>query len=255
MDTRTLKPATPARRPVPSLENGDHLSAREFLRRYEAMPEVKKAELIQGIVHMASPVRLDLHGKPDALIQGWLCVYAASHPEATHATNVTVRLDSDDVAQPDAVLFLDAAQGGKAAVDESGYLSGAPELVVEIAASSVSRDAREKLVSYRRAGVAEYLLWRVLDEERSAERSADLGRKRVSCAAAFSPVSPSRSPPLSRVISRPCWAWVPEGERGRARQRPGSSESNALNPPRFGPAPRSSPVPPSGPACPVGRRR
>ena len=165
MDTRTLKPATPARRPVPSLENGDHLSAREFLRRYEAMPEVKKAELIQGIVHMASPVRLDLHGKPDALIQGWLCVYAASHPEATHATNVTVRLDSDDVAQPDAVLFLNAAHGGKAAVDESGYLSGAPELVVEIAASSVSRDAREKLVSYRRAGVAEYLLWRVLDEE------------------------------------------------------------------------------------------
>jgi Uma2 family endonuclease len=165
MDTRTLKPATPAWRPVPSLENGDHLSAREFLRRYEAMPEVKKAELIQGIVHMASPVRLDLHGKPDALIQGWLCVYAASHPEATHATNVTVRLDSDDVAQPDAVLFLDAVHGGKAAVDESGYLSGAPELVVEIAASSVSRDAREKLVSYRRAGVAEYLLWRVLDEE------------------------------------------------------------------------------------------
>ncbi len=165
MDTRTPKPAIPARRPVPSLENGDHLSAREFLRRYEAMPEVKKAELIQGIVHMASPVRLDLHGKPDALIQGWLCVYAASHPEATHATNVTVRLDSDDVAQPDAVLFLDAAHGGKAAVDESGYLSGAPELVVEIAASSVSRDAREKLVSYRRAGVAEYLLWRVLDEE------------------------------------------------------------------------------------------
>lgn len=66
MDTRTPKPATPARRPVPSLENGDHLSAREFLRLYEAMPEVKKAELIQGIVHMASPVRLDLHGKPDA---------------------------------------------------------------------------------------------------------------------------------------------------------------------------------------------
>ncbi|MBL9157001.1 MAG: Uma2 family endonuclease [Verrucomicrobiales bacterium] len=165
MDTRTLDPANPARRIIPPLENGDHLSAREFLRRYEAMPEVKKAELIQGIVHMASPVRLDLHGKPDALIQGWLCVYAASHPEATHATNVTVRLDSDDVAQPDAVLFLDADHGGKTVVDESGYLSGAPELVVEIAASSVSRDAREKLVSYRRAGVAEYLLWRVLDEE------------------------------------------------------------------------------------------
>jgi len=165
MKTRTLEPANPTRRIVPPLENGDHLVAGEFLRRYEAMPEVKKAELIQGIVHMASPVRLDLHGKPDNLIQGWLCLYAASHPEATAATNVTVRLDSDDVVQPDAVLFLDAAHGGRTGVDASGYLCGAPELVVEIASSSVSRDAREKLVSYRRAGVAEYLLWRVLDGE------------------------------------------------------------------------------------------
>lgn len=165
MDTRTLDPANPTRRIIPPLENGDHLGAREFLRRYEAMPGIKKAELIQGIVHMASPVRTDLHGKPDALIQGWLCLYAAFHPETTHATNVTVRLDSDDVAQPDAVLFLDASQGGKAGIDGDGYLSGAPELIVEIAASSVSRDAREKLVSYRRAGVAEYLLWRVLDGE------------------------------------------------------------------------------------------
>lgn len=165
METSVKEASNPARRHIPALENGDHLSAREFLRRYEAMPELKKAELIQGIVHMASPVRLDLHGKPDNLIQGWLCLYAALHPEVTAATNVTVRLDSDDVAQPDAVLFLDAAHGGKAAVDENGYLSGAPELIVEIAASSVSRDAREKLVSYRRAGVAEYLLWRVLDGE------------------------------------------------------------------------------------------
>jgi len=165
METRTLAPSNPTRPAVPPLENGDHLSAREFLRRYEAMPELKKAELIQGTVHMASPVRLDLHGKPDALIQGWLCLYAASHPETTHATNATVRLDSDDVAQPDAVLFLDPAHGGRTGIDGSGYLCGAPELVVEIAASSVSRDAREKLVSYRRAGVAEYLLWRVLDGE------------------------------------------------------------------------------------------
>jgi len=148
---------------VAPLENGDHLGAAEFLRRFEAMPEVKKAELIQGIVHMASPVRLDLHAKPDALIQTWLGTYAAYRPEAIHATNATVRLGSVDVPQPDAVLFFDAADGGKATVDEQGYLAGPPELVVEVAASSVSRDAQEKLASYRRGGVAEYLLWRVLD--------------------------------------------------------------------------------------------
>src|SRR5436190_19220762 len=54
------------------LENGAHLSASEFLRRYEAMPEVKKAELINGIVYMGSPVRYDQHGKPDNLLQTWL---------------------------------------------------------------------------------------------------------------------------------------------------------------------------------------
>ncbi len=147
------------------LENGDHLDAAEFLRRFEAMPEVKKAELVQGIVHMASPVRLDLHAEPDNLIQMWLGTYAAFRPEARCATNATVRLGPEDVPQPDAVLFLDAVHGGKASPDAQGYLAGPPELVVEIAASSVSRDVREKLASYRRAGVREYLLWRVMDGE------------------------------------------------------------------------------------------
>jgi Uma2 family endonuclease len=146
------------------LENGDHLGAREFLRRFEAMPEVKKAELVQGIVFMASPVRLDFHGVPDNLIQTWLGTYAAYRPHLQCATNLTVRLGPDDVMQPDAVLILDPAHGGKTSIDGSGYLAGPPELVVEVAASSVSRDAREKLVSYRRAGVREYLLWRVIDE-------------------------------------------------------------------------------------------
>lgn len=149
---------------LPPLENGDHLGATEFLRRFEAMHEVKKAELVQGIVFMASPVRLDFHATPDGLIQTWLGTYSAYRAGTTHATNLTVRLGPDDVMQPDAVLILDPAHGGKTSIDGSGYLAGPPELVVEVAASSVSRDAREKLVSYRRAGVREYLLWRVIDE-------------------------------------------------------------------------------------------
>ncbi len=148
---------------IPPLENGDHLGASEFLRRYEAMPEVKKAELIQNIVHMASPVRTDLHAEPDGIIQGWLSFYAAHRPGIRHATNPTVRLGPDDVPQPDAVLFRDPASGGHVSIDSNGYICGPPELVVEIASSSVSRDARQKFVSYRRAGVTEYLLWRVQD--------------------------------------------------------------------------------------------
>lgn len=163
METPVLENSQAKAAVLPPLENGDHLSASEFLRRYEGMPELKKAELIQGIAYMASPTRTDLHGEPDGLIQMWLGTYAASRLEVRHATNATLRLGPDDVPQPDAMLFRSSDHGGRATLDEKGYLCGPPELVVEIAASSVSRDAREKLVSYRRAGVPEYLLWRVED--------------------------------------------------------------------------------------------
>ncbi|MBI5383127.1 MAG: Uma2 family endonuclease [Verrucomicrobia bacterium] len=150
-------------RGVALLENGAHLGAHEFLRRYEAMPEVKKAELINGVVYMGSPVRADQHGEPDNLIQGWLCNYCIGTPGVRAATNSTTRLGPDDVPQPDGVLRILPERGGQARLDAKGYLLGAPELVVEVAASSASLDVREKLASYRRAGVREYLVWRTED--------------------------------------------------------------------------------------------
>jgi Uma2 family endonuclease len=145
------------------LENGAHLSAHEVLRRFEAMPEVKKAELINGVVYMGSPVRLDRHGEPDNLIQGWLCIYCLATPGVKAATNSTTRLGPDDVPQPDGLLRILPECGGQTRLDAKGYLLGAPELAVEVAASSGSLDVREKLASYRRAGVREYLVWRTED--------------------------------------------------------------------------------------------
>src|SRR5438093_5845200 len=153
-----------ARRRLPPLQSGDHLSAREFLRRYEAMPEVKKAELIDGIAYMGSRVRVDQQGEPDALIQTWLGTYNVASPAVKHATNSTTRLGPDDVPQPDGLLRIAAEYGGQARVDAKGYLDGAPELVVEVAASTVSLDVREKLATYRRSGVREYIVWRTEDE-------------------------------------------------------------------------------------------
>ena len=149
---------------TPPLQNGDHLGAQEFLRRYEAMPEVKKAELINGVVYMGSPIRIEQHGEPDGLIQVWLGTYGLATPGVKHATNSTTRLGPDDVPQPDGLLRLEPEVGGQARVDANGYLGGAPELVVEVAASSVSFDVREKLASYRRSGVREYVVWRTEDE-------------------------------------------------------------------------------------------
>ncbi len=148
----------------PPLQNGDHLTAPEFLRRYEAMPEVKKAELIEGIVYMGSPVRYASHGRPDALVHGWLAAYEAATPGVEFVANTTTQLDSENVPQPDALLRVAEECGGQSRIDEHDYLIGPPELVIEIAASSVSIDTREKLRAYRRNGVREYLLW--LTEQR-----------------------------------------------------------------------------------------
>src|SRR2546425_9070655 len=108
MPVAVQSPATPKGRPAEStiqpLESGDRLTSREFLRRYEAMPQVKKAELIEGIVYMGSPVRLTQHAKPDNLIQTWLGYYAGRTPGTECATNATDPLDVDNVPQPDALL-------------------------------------------------------------------------------------------------------------------------------------------------------
>ncbi|MFM6311242.1 MAG: Uma2 family endonuclease, partial [Dolichospermum sp.] len=65
---------------IPPLENGDKLTRHEFERRYHAMPNLKKAELIEGVVYVASPVRAKQHGKPHARIMGWLIAYEAATP-------------------------------------------------------------------------------------------------------------------------------------------------------------------------------
>jgi Uma2 family endonuclease len=149
---------------VEPLESGDHLDALEFLRRYEAMPDVKKAELIEGTVYMASPVRV-AHAAPDSRIQTWLGAYAARTPGTQVAGNATVRLGPKNVPQPDALLRILPEYGGRLRLDEADYLLGAPELIVEIAASTAAIDLHDKLRAYRRAGVREYLVWRTRDRQ------------------------------------------------------------------------------------------
>jgi Uma2 family endonuclease len=74
----------------------------------------------------------------------------------------TVRLDWDNEPQPDIVLFK---LGGNAKIDEDGYISGAPELVVEISASTTSYDLHDKKRAYQRNGIKEYIVWRTFDRE------------------------------------------------------------------------------------------
>jgi Uma2 family endonuclease len=162
-----VKPVDPreAHASIPPLQNGDRLSRVEFERRYDAMPGLKKAELIEGEVYMGSPVRQRQHGLPHGQIITWLGTYTAATPGLEFGDDSSLRLDLDNMPQPDAFLMINHERGGKARVSDDDYVEGAPELVAEIAASSVSYDLGKKLHVYRRNGVREYLVWRVQDRE------------------------------------------------------------------------------------------
>ncbi|MBM3493898.1 MAG: Uma2 family endonuclease [Armatimonadetes bacterium] len=148
---------------APPLNNGDRLSRAEFLRRYEGHPEIATAELIEGSVYVASPVRFLDHGAPHAALGWWAQSYVAATLGVTCAVGTTVRLDNENVPQPDVLLRIEPARGGNSRVLHDGYLEGPPELVVEVAASTVSYDMHQKLRVYQRSGVREYVVAQVYD--------------------------------------------------------------------------------------------
>ena len=149
---------------IPLLQAGDHLDADEFERRYDAMPEEKKAELIEGIVYMSSPVSHDQHGRPHFDMAGLLAYYAWRTPGVEGGDNSTLRLDTRNRPQADMLVMIDPARGGQAERTD-GYIVGGPELLAEVSASSVSMDLNTKLEVYRRAKVREYVVWRIEDDE------------------------------------------------------------------------------------------
>ena len=149
---------------IPLLENGDRLTRKEFERRYHAMPRLKKAELIEGIVFMPSLLHFERHAEPHARIMGWLGIYWAATPGVELADNATLRLDADNEFQPDALLRLPERAGGTSRISRDDYLEGAPELIVEVASTSASHDLHDKRKVYRRNGIREYLVWLVREK-------------------------------------------------------------------------------------------
>jgi hypothetical protein len=147
---------------IPPLEDGQRLSREEFERRYDAMPGLKKAELIEGVVHVPPVCPGGLGQRRFALIT-WLGRYRASVPGVRGGAGCTIRLDLDNEPQPDACLLIDPKRGGQAHIDPDDYLSGAPELIAELSRSSIHRDLGNRMTAYQRNGVREYVVWRVED--------------------------------------------------------------------------------------------
>lgn len=168
MTTAKSRPAMPTRKRVstpnriPPLQNGDSLTRDEFERRYEAMPHVKKAELIEGVVYMGSPVSIR-HSEPHALLVAWLVNYKANTSGVSVGDNGTVRLDDDNEPQPDAYLRIVHPSAAQSKVGVKDCVDGAPEIVAEVSVTSTSIDMHHKLRAYCRNGVKEYVIWRVDD--------------------------------------------------------------------------------------------
>jgi Uma2 family endonuclease len=150
---------------IPPLTDGDRLTRDEFMRRYEAMPNLRKAELIEGVVYVPSPVSQRNHGNPHCRLAGLIFLYDARTPGVESGDNSTVQLDLNNSRQPDAVLFIEPDHGGQVRFDDKGYIVGAPELVAEVSASTADDDLHGKLEAYERNGVQEYVVWRVFDRE------------------------------------------------------------------------------------------
>ncbi len=139
----------------PTLHEGDRLNSAEFLRRWEAMPDLKQAELIDGVVFMASPVFAD-HSTTHYNLNGWLFTYGSHSPGCEGGNDGTWVMGPKDTPQPDLFLRIAPEFGGQSSI-AGKYAAGAPELIVEVSGSSLSRDLGIKLDLYRRAGVREYL--------------------------------------------------------------------------------------------------
>src|SRR5438874_10893777 len=97
----------------PRLEPHDRLTREEFERRYEAMPHLKKAELLKGTVHMPSPVRIDRHGEPQLDLVACLGRYKLATPELRGRDNATVRHGPDSEPQPDVPLAIPLDRGSR----------------------------------------------------------------------------------------------------------------------------------------------
>ena len=145
-------------------DNGDEMDQPTFHALYEKAPEGFRAELIDGVVYFKMPT-LQNHGRPHAKVITWLSNYSAETPSTDVSDAPTLKLGLKSEPEPDGCLYLLPEVGGACRVDDEGYLSGPPELVVEVANTTMAIDLGRKKRDYEQSGVKEYVV--VLPVEKS----------------------------------------------------------------------------------------
>jgi Uma2 family endonuclease len=150
---------------IPPLQGGDHLTSVEFERRWDAMPNLKVAELLDGIVYLPQTGSHTNHAGPCARLISWTGFYTVETPGVDGGCHSTLRLDERNEPQPDVLLMIEPSSGGRTRIDDDDFVANAPDWIGEVTATSASYDLHVKLDVYRRHGVREYVVWRVFDRE------------------------------------------------------------------------------------------
>jgi hypothetical protein len=149
---------------VEELHSGDRMTQAEFHRLYEQTAEKLKAELVGGIVFVASPLRRP-HSTYHLTLGATLRCYSGFTAGTEAGDNATVILGEEEEPQPDLYLRILPEHGGQSRDTPNEYIAGAPELVAEIAHSSRAIDLHLKRRDYTRHGVKEYLVLLVREKE------------------------------------------------------------------------------------------
>jgi Uma2 family endonuclease len=173
MSTATPPRPTTAAPAVPALVEGQRLDQPTFHERYEAMPPGTRAELINGVVWMPSPLG-PAHAEAHVPPLVWLSYYEENTPGVRALDNPSTAMGPRSEPQPDAMLRILPEYGGRTQTDRR-FVRGVPELIVEVSHTSRYNDLGPKLDDYERACVLEYVvralepdevIWHVLQEGR-----------------------------------------------------------------------------------------
>ena len=121
--------STTLRRPRELVE-GQRLDQPTFHALYEAMPPGTRAELINGVVRMPSPVGLP-HGRAHVPTVMWLAYYQENTPGVEALVEASTVLGPKSEPQPDALLRILPEYGGRTRTDRR-FVEGVPELLVEV---------------------------------------------------------------------------------------------------------------------------
>ncbi len=135
----------------------------------------QKADLIDGVIYMASPDNNDANR-----LCGWLLTLMDMFVEANDLGEMffsrsAFRLDAGNSPEPD-IAFV---RKERLHLVQRGFTAGPPDLAVEIVSpESVERDYKKKRVQYQRAGVLEYWIIDEIKEKATFLRLAASGRYR-----------------------------------------------------------------------------